>query len=115
MSVQIIVKRQRFARLKIFENVSIYGRVVKYKYIYFPLISTKCYISFDWSRFLVSAEIPFMTLNLCRISAETKISDLSKISAEIWLRLETFCESGPWTTDDFIIGNTISMLFKIRG
>ena len=30
-----------------------------------------------------------MNLNLSRIS------DLSKISAEIWLRLETFCESGP--------------------
>ena len=37
-----------------------------------------------------------MNLNLSRISAETKISDLSKISAEIWLRLETFRESGPW-------------------
>ena len=43
----------------------------------------------------VSAEIPFVNLNLSRISAETKILDLSKISAEIWLRLETFCESGP--------------------
>ena len=36
-----------------------------------------------------------MNLNLSRISAETKISDLSKISADIWLRLETFHESGP--------------------
>ena len=44
---------------------------------------------------LVSAKIPFVNLNLSRISAETKISDLSKISAEIWLTLETFCESGP--------------------
>ena len=44
---------------------------------------------------LVSAEIPFVNLNLSRISAETKILDLSKISAEIWLRLETFRESGP--------------------
>ena len=45
---------------------------------------------------LVLAEIPFVNLNLNRISAETKISDLSKSSAEIWLRLETFRESGPW-------------------
>ena len=44
---------------------------------------------------LVSAEIPFVNHNLSKISAETKISDLSKISAEIWLRLEIFCESGP--------------------
>ena len=43
---------------------------------------------------LVSAEIPFVNLNLSRISAETKILDLSKISVEIWLRLETFRESG---------------------
>ena len=47
------------------------------------------------SEILISAKIPFVNLNLSRISAETKISDLSKISAEIWLRLETFCESGP--------------------
>ena len=46
---------------------------------------------------LASAEIPFVNLNLSRISAETKILDLSRISAEIWLRLETFHESGPWT------------------
>ena len=45
---------------------------------------------------LVSAEIPFVNLNLSRNSAEPKISDLRKISAEIWLRLETFRESGPW-------------------
>ena len=44
---------------------------------------------------LISAEIPFVNLNLSRISAEPKISDLRKISAEIWLRLETFNESGP--------------------
>ena len=84
------------------------GRVVKYKCVYFPLILTKCYISFDWSRvlqtqnlaeILVSAEIPFVNLNLSRISAETKILDLSKISAEIWLRLETFRESGPWSLE----------------
>ena len=43
----------------------------------------------------VSDEIPFVNLNLSRISAETKISDLSEISAEILLRLETFHESGP--------------------
>ena len=30
--------------------MSIYGRLVKYKCLYVPLISTKCYISFDWSR-----------------------------------------------------------------
>ena len=47
----------------------------------------------------VSDEIPFMNLNLSRISAETKISDLSEISAEILLRLETFHESGPRTGD----------------
>ena len=47
---------------------------------------------------LVSAEIPFVNLNLSRNSAEPKISDLRKISAEIWLRLETFRESGPWIT-----------------
>ena len=46
---------------------------------------------------LVSAEIPFVNLNLSTNSAETKISDLRKISAEIWLRLETFRESGPCT------------------
>ena len=39
---------------------------------------------------LVSAEIPFMNLNLNRISAETKISDLSKISAEICQDLRPF-------------------------
>ena len=50
------------------------------------------------SEILVSAKIPFVNLNLSRISAETKISDLSKISAEIWLRLKTFCESGPSTS-----------------
>ena len=49
----------------------------------------------NMSEILVSAKIPFVNLNLSRISAETKISDLSKISAEIWLRIETFCESGP--------------------
>ena len=49
------------------------------------------------SEILVSAEIPFVNVNLSRISAETKISDLSKISAEIWLRLETFREFGPRT------------------
>ena len=47
------------------------------------------------SEIFVSAEISFVNLNLSRISAETKISDLSKISTEIWLRLETFRESGP--------------------
>ena len=47
------------------------------------------------SEILVSAEISFVNLNLSRISPETKISDLSKISDEIWLRRETFCETGP--------------------
>ena len=47
------------------------------------------------AQILVSAEIPFVNLNLSRNSAEPKISDLRKISAEIWLRLETFRESGP--------------------
>ena len=47
------------------------------------------------SEISVSAEISFVNLNLSRISAETKISDLSKISEEIWLRLETFRETGP--------------------
>ena len=75
----------------------------KYKCVCFTQISTEYYINFDWSRLktcleiLVSAKIPFVNLNLSRISAETKISDLSKISAEIWLRHETFCESGPST------------------
>ena len=56
----------------------------------FRLVQTQ-----NLAEILVSAEIPFVNLNLSRISAETKILDLSKISAEIWLRLETFRESGP--------------------
>ena len=51
----------------------------------------------NFAEIFVSAEIPFVNLNLSRISSETKISDLSKISAEIWLSLETFCETGPWS------------------
>ena len=52
--------------------------------------------TWDMSEILVSAEICFVNLNLSKISAETKISDLRKISAEIWLKLETFRESDPW-------------------
>ena len=40
------------------------------------------------SEILVSAKMAFVNLNLSRILAE------AKISAEIWLRLETLCESG---------------------
>ena len=73
--------------------------VVKYKCVYFSLISAKCYLSLvqtqNLADILVSAEIPFVNLNLSRISTKTKISDLSKILAEIWLRLEIFHESGP--------------------
>ena len=55
----------------------------------FGLVQTQ-----NLTEIFVSAEIPFVNLNLSGISAETKISDLSKSSAEIWLRLETFRESG---------------------
>ena len=47
------------------------------------------------SEILVSAKFPFVNLDLSGISAETKISDLNKISAEIWLRLETFVNPAP--------------------
>ena len=46
-------------------------------------------MSQNMSEILVSAKITFVNLSLSRISAETKILDLSKISAE------TFRESGP--------------------
>ena len=56
----------------------------------FRLVQTQ-----NLAEILVSAEISFVNLNLTRNSAEPEISDLRKISAEIWLRLETFRESGP--------------------
>ena len=54
----------------------------KYKCVCFTLISTECYINFDRSRlktclrFWSQLRSLFVNLNLSRISAEAKISDL---------------------------------------